>query len=61
MEARDLYLKHTDKEGRSHVQQHRVWDASLFVQTQDRAARELGGKAAIELSTEEDYKKALRR
>ena len=29
--GRDLYMRHTDTDGRSFVQLHRVWDAERFV------------------------------
>lgn len=30
LQARDLYLKHTDTNGKTTVQCHRVWDADRF-------------------------------
>ena len=53
MESRDIYLRHTDKKGKSWVQQHRVWDAALFMQSQDADARKESG--SVELATESDY------
>ncbi len=41
--GRDVYLRHTDKDGNQHVQMHRAWDAEKFVQSQADAARKVGG------------------
>lgn len=55
--ARDVYARHTNKEGKSYVAQHRVWDAARFFAARaDEAAKE-GGKAKCEQITEEQYRK----
>lgn len=53
MQARDVYIKHTDKHGATWIQHHRVWDSLLFMQSQDDAARKEGG--AIQASSEREY------
>jgi hypothetical protein len=55
--GRDIYMRHTSKEGDTYVQEHRVWDADLFVTSQVDAARKVGGKAAAEQITKEQYLK----
>ncbi len=39
--GRDIYMRHTDTEGRSYVNEHRVWDAKKFVNSQAKAAADL--------------------
>ncbi len=34
----DLYMRYTNAAGKSYVQAHRVWDKTLFIETQQRAA-----------------------
>jgi hypothetical protein len=53
----DVWLRHTDKDGRSHVMQHRCWDRERFVQSQRDAARKQGGLADVQQITPEQYKK----
>lgn len=61
----DLHLRHTDKEGRSHVQQHRVWDGARFMTAQQAAAANVNAdqpadaprKARVEQITEDQYRK----
>jgi hypothetical protein len=55
--GRDIYLRHTDKNGKSYVQQHRVWDAGRFVAAQLAAAVNEGGKAFVQQITEDQYRK----
>jgi hypothetical protein len=43
--ARDIYMRHTDKDGRSYVQEHRVWAAARFVESQRVAAAKVNGSA----------------
>lgn len=44
---RDLYLRYTGKDGRSHVMQHRVWDLGLFVETRRAEQVKAGGKLDV--------------
>lgn len=59
--GRDLHVRYVTYDGRSWVQQHRVWDACRFMAVQQEAARRLrekDGPAAsfrIEVATEADY------
>lgn len=53
--GRDIYLRHTDKDGKSYVQQHRVWDADRFITSQMEAALKVGGKAMVQQLTREQY------
>lgn len=55
--GRDIYMRHTSKEGDSYVQQHRVWDANRFVLSQTEAALKVGGKAFVQQITREQYLK----
>lgn len=66
--CRDIYIRHTDTDGHSAVQCHRVWDAERFVaaQYQNAAALNLkaddGGKrlAKAEQITEGQYRSERR-
>jgi hypothetical protein len=64
----DLYLRHTDTNGASFVQCHRVWDADRFLSVRQAEARkanadvkdEPGAKPAprlarIDIASREDY------
>jgi len=54
MEARDLYLRITDSNGKSYVTQHRVWDAVRFFEAMTAAhAKE---QRAVAYATEADYR-----
>lgn len=64
MNGRDLYLRHTDSKGNSHVARHRVWDAERFFDSQIQATKkaneksdEKGSKATVSLATEADFLK----
>lgn len=65
MVGQDLYLRHTDENGRSHVVEHRVWDAETFLTACQRAANKVNEQqpdpakrmAAVTLATREDYLK----
>jgi hypothetical protein len=39
--GRDLYLRHTDTNGRSNVQLHRVWDVERFLAARQSDAQRL--------------------
>jgi hypothetical protein len=53
--GRDMFLKHTDKDGNSYVQQHRAWDPDRFITSQLEAALKVGGKACVQQLTREQY------
>lgn len=52
----DLYLRHTDKDGNSHVTCHRVWDGERFYESQLKAAKKIGGRSDVKLITEAQYR-----
>lgn len=64
MEARDLYLRHTDTNGKSTNQMHRVWDADKFLASQQDEATKQNTKvkegaprlAKVEQITRETYR-----
>lgn len=43
--CRDIYMRHTDGDGHSHVMCHRVWDADRFVASQVDAAKKVAQDA----------------
>lgn len=43
--CRDIYLRHTDGNGNSTVQCHRVWDAERFIASQVAMAKNESSKA----------------
>lgn len=55
--GRDLYVRHTDENGKTVVREHRVWDADRFLSSQQAEAKKTGGKAAVQQVTREDYLK----
>lgn len=67
--CRDLYLRHTDTQGRSTVTLHRVWDADRFLAARVAEAAKANAdvkgdeprKAAVAIATEADYRAANRR
>lgn len=56
MQARDIHIRVTPKDGTAgHVQQRRVWDADKFMASvQAQYSKE--GKATVTLATEAEYK-----
>lgn len=61
--ARDLYVRTTEPSGKSHVAQHRVWDAERFLASLQRQAREQAAKDkkapdVITLATANEYRAA---
>lgn len=46
-EPHDLYLRHTDKHGKSRLECHRVWDAERFLTAADKFARKEHGSVAV--------------
>lgn len=41
MAGQDLYLRHIDGDGRSHIVEHRVWDAAAFITSLQRACNKV--------------------
>lgn len=56
----DCFVRHTDKDGNTHVQHHRVWNRDRFAQALARAAAQVGGKARAEVITEGQYRTGLK-
>jgi hypothetical protein len=55
--GRDIFVRHTDKDGHSSVQQHRVWDAERFIASLQAAtakvnADERGGGTRLAKATQ---------
>lgn len=44
MLGRDIYVKYTDKDGKSFTQYHRVWDIGIFMAARESEAKKNGGK-----------------
>lgn len=42
--GRDIWLKTTDKDGRSSTSHHRLWDVGLFMAARQKEAAKEGGK-----------------
>jgi len=53
--GRDIWMRHTGKDGTSYVMQHRVWNAQLFVETQAADALKVGELCKAEQITEEQF------
>lgn len=53
--TRDCYVRYTDKEGRSRVVAHRVWDADRFIEARKAEAAKEGGKADAQAITLEQF------
>ena len=47
------YLRHFDKEGRAHVQEHSCWHMSKFLAAAQKAAVEAGGR--VEQITQAEF------
>lgn len=43
MLGRDVWLKYTDKDGKSHTAYHRVWDIGRFMEARSSEAAKTGG------------------
>lgn len=54
----EIFVRYTGKEGKSYVNQHRVWDAERFMATRQAEAKNEGGKAKVEHITEQQYRAA---
>ncbi len=55
---RDLYVRITAHDGKSHVRCHRVWDADLFLaslKNQGSSAKEPEDRFTVSPATAEDY------
>jgi hypothetical protein len=54
------YLRRTDKNGKSVVTHHYVWDLGRFLESQQREQRELAAKGkdsvTITVATEQEYR-----
>ncbi|AVQ84261.1 hypothetical protein [Variovorax sp. PMC12] len=55
--TRDVFARHTDKDGNVHVSQHLVWDSDRFFTARRADAAKEGGKADIQQITAEQYRK----
>jgi hypothetical protein len=56
----DLYLRITKKNGESHVQHHRVWDAPRFtasMKKQHSEAKDPKDNCTVSIVTKQDYQK----
>lgn len=58
--GRDVYVRHTDINGHSSVDSHRVWDIGLFMAARERDCAKAntenkGGKARVEQITKPQY------
>lgn len=51
----DVFVRHTDKDGRTHVEEHRVWNRELFLKSLARGAVQAGGEAKAEAITREQF------
>lgn len=57
---RDVYARHTGKDGKSYVAEHRVWNSDLFFAARTKEAAEInakdkGARAGIEQITRAQY------
>jgi len=44
MTTHDVHMRYTDANGKTRVQEHRVWDSSLFVAARAAEAKQLNAK-----------------
>lgn len=51
---RTIWMRYTDKAGKSHAVEHRVWDKDIFLSARASDAQREGGKA--EQITEAQYR-----
>lgn len=62
--TRDIHIRHTAGNGKTHVQSHRVWDGAKFFDTLQREAVNLNAaqrdpsqcQAKVEMITEDQYR-----
>lgn len=55
MMSKTIYARHTDKEGKTHVAEHRVWDEETFMKARQEEAKKIGGKSSVEQITHFEY------
>jgi triphosphoribosyl-dephospho-CoA synthetase len=63
MVGQDLYLRHTAGDGKSHIVEHRVWDAEKFLNACQRACNKVNEQesdprnrqASVTMVTREQY------
>lgn len=55
--GQDVYVRHTDKHGKSYAQAHRAWDVDKFLKSLAAAAAKEGGDSRAEAITEEQYRR----
>lgn len=55
MISKTIYARHTDKEGKVHVAEHRVWDEQTFMNARQEEAKKIGGKSSVEQITRYQY------
>jgi hypothetical protein len=48
-----VYMRHTNKEGKSHISDHPCWQMDLFIAARQKEAQEEGGR--VEVVTRADY------
>ena len=61
--SRDIYLRYTDVDGNVYVRDHRVWDAALFLASQEADARKMNAdvkgdkprRASVQQITHDQY------
>ena len=51
-----VFMNHIDKHGNGYVERHACWNTALFIESQDKAARDAGGK--VEIVDEAAYRAA---
>lgn len=54
---RDVFARHTGKDGKSYVAMHRVWSADRFFAARAAEAAKEGGKTRCEQITQEQFTK----
>lgn len=45
MPGRDIFMRHTNTDGKAYVMNHRVWDAERFIASQQQAVAKLNADA----------------
>jgi hypothetical protein len=58
MEHREVYLRYTDERGRTHVQCHMTWDASLFIGTVTKHYAEQKPPVKVDRVSRQQYREA---
>lgn len=57
-EARDIYVKVKEADATPYIQEHRVWDAALFLDSLQAEHKKAGKGTTVELSSKDEYLKA---